>query len=135
MPGWQIPDLQRTDREVYQWQVENIHQKNVTTKDRVLQGMKKGNVKSLNRHIMTSCVRFANRKKMLQTGLNIRITQKDANLKRPRKEPGASNKYSLRKLIIRGCTLPENQYNTGSNKKKGVYHGRLQHQYYADFKD
>ena len=77
------------------------------TKDRVLQGMKKGNVKSLNRHTMTSHARFASRKKMLQTGLNIRITPKDANLKRPRKEPGASNKYSLRKLIKRGCTRPQ----------------------------
>lgn len=112
MPGWQIPDLQRTDREVYQWQVENIHRKNATTKDRALQGMKKGNVKSLNHHTMTSCVNFASQKKMLQTGLNIRITPKDANLKRPRKRPGASNKNSLRKLIIRGCTRPQ----------KSVYH-------------
>ena len=61
-------------------------------KGRALQGMKKGNVKSLNHHTVTGHARFASRKKMLQTGLNIRITPKDANLKRPRMQPGASNK-------------------------------------------
>ena len=75
-------------------------------KDRVLQGMKKGNANSLNRHIMTSHARFASRKKMLQTGLNIRITPKDANLKRPRKRPGASNKQPA-KADYKGLHTPQ----------------------------
>ena len=74
-------------------------------KDRVLQGMKKGNVKSLSHPTMASCVRFASRKKMLQTGLNIHTTPKDANLKRPRKRPGASNKQPA-KADYKGLHTP-----------------------------
>ena len=40
-------------------------------------------------------------------------------LKGPGRDPEPVTN-SLRKLIKRGCTLPENQYNTDPHKKKGV---------------